>query len=95
MKRRCCIAEQVKGQTVKGEEEGDSDEMILKGNEGAEGEAGGKLRKKKQNPTKKEEKWFLPGEIALNKVMVASMSLTPLSSLESLSRLRCATSGGC
>lgn len=33
-------------------------------------------------------------EIALNKVTVASMSLTPLSSLESLSRLRCVTSGG-
>lgn len=60
MKRRCCIAEQVKGQTVKGEEEGDSDEMILKGNEGAEGEETRRSRreaeKKKQNPTKKEEK---------------------------------------
>ena len=60
MKRRCCIAEQVKGQTVKGEEEGDSDEMILKGNEGAEGEETRRSRreaeKKKKNPTKKEER---------------------------------------
>ena len=38
MKRRCCIAEQIKRQTMRGEEEGDSDEMMLKGNEGAEGE---------------------------------------------------------
>ena len=38
MKRGCCVAEQIKRQTVRGEEEGDSDEMMLKGNEGAEGE---------------------------------------------------------
>lgn len=58
MKRRCCIAEQVKGQTVKGEEEGDSDEMMLKGNEGAEGEETRRSRreaeKKKTQPKKKE-----------------------------------------
>lgn len=42
---------------MKGEEEGDSDEMMLKGNEGAEGEetgeAGGKLKKKKKTQRKK------------------------------------------
>ena len=59
MKRRCCIAEQVKGQTVKGGEEGDSDEMILKGNEGAEGEETRSRReaekKKKPQPKKKRD----------------------------------------
>ena len=60
MKRRCCIAEQVKGQTVKGEEEGDSDEMMLKGNEGAEGEETRRSRreaeKKKKKPNQKRRK---------------------------------------
>ena len=80
MKRRCCIAEQIKRQTMRGEEEGDSDEMMLKGNEGAEGEETRQSRReteKKKKKKQQEEKWFLPGERGLNKVMVALMSLTP------------------
>ena len=56
MKRRCCIAEQVKGQTVKGGEEGDSDEMILKGNEGAEGEETRRSRREAEKKNKTQPK---------------------------------------
>ena len=96
MKRGCCVAEQIKRQTVRGEEEGDSDEMMLKGNEGAEGEETRWSRRETEKQTnKQEEKWLLPGEMGLSKVLVAFMSLTPPSSLETLSCLTCVASGSC
>ena len=55
MKRRCCIAEQIKRQTVRGEEEGDSDEMMLKGNEGAEGEETRRSRRETEKKKKKKK----------------------------------------
>lgn len=56
MKRGCCVAEQIKRQTVRGEEEGDSDEMRAK----RQGEAGGKLKNKETNKKRNDcclERW--------------------------------------
>lgn len=91
---------------MKGEEEGDSDEMMLKGYEGAEGEerrrskseAGKTKQKNKPNQKRRE---MIPawgdrskqGERYLSPFL--STSRIPLSSLENLSYLRCVPSGGC